>query len=129
PAQQALARFNQYARTKFDVKLASLDAIDALKTKPARICPLICEHGFRADGETCVKITCKAGYEVGSDNSCERVEPKKPKDKPAVAAKPATSAPGTGPAPMNCRNVNAAAAAGGASLEPRPRCADLAPPK
>jgi len=36
-----------------------------------RICPLICETGYRADGDRCVKITCRAGYELNDDRSCE----------------------------------------------------------
>jgi hypothetical protein len=61
-----------------DVKVASADALDAVKSKPARICPLICDHGFRVDGERCMKITCRPGYEVGDDNTCEKIEVKKP---------------------------------------------------
>jgi len=30
-SQRSLAQFNRYAKTKFDVKLASLDALDAIK--------------------------------------------------------------------------------------------------
>src|ERR1700676_693561 len=59
-AQKSLSLFNKNAGMKFDVKIASLDALDAVRSKAARICPLICEHGYKADGERCVKITCKA---------------------------------------------------------------------
>lgn len=89
PSQRALELFNKRAAMKLDVKLASLDAVDVVKGKTDRVCPLICEHGFRADGEACVKIACKAGYQVGGDNTCEKIEPKRPREKPAVAAKPA----------------------------------------
>ncbi|MDA9508997.1 caspase (peptidase) [Bradyrhizobium sp. CCBAU 11386] len=77
-AQRSLTLFNKYAGTKFDVKLASVDALDALKTKPGRVCPLVCNFGFKADGDQCVKITCRAGYRVGDDNECEKVQEKKP---------------------------------------------------
>jgi hypothetical protein len=60
------------------VKVASLDTLDAIKAKSARICPLACEQGFKADGERCTKITCGPGYEVGDDNTCEKIEVKKP---------------------------------------------------
>lgn len=63
---------------KLDVKIASVDALDAVRAKPGRICPLICDHGFKADGDRCTKITCRAGYEVGDDNTCEKIEVKKP---------------------------------------------------
>jgi uncharacterized caspase-like protein len=78
-SQKSLALFNKYAGMKLDVKVASLDALDAIKLKPARICPLICEHGFKADGERCVAIICGAGSSLNDDNECE-----KRRDKPAV---------------------------------------------
>jgi hypothetical protein len=43
-----------------------------------RVCPLICKHGFKVDGDDCVKIVCDSGMEVGDDNTCERVVTKKP---------------------------------------------------
>jgi hypothetical protein len=78
PSQRSLSTFNKYAGTKFDTKLASLEALDAIKAKPGRVCPLICEHGLRASADTCVKITCRAGYRVNDDNECEKVQDKKP---------------------------------------------------
>ncbi|WGD55697.1 caspase family protein [Bradyrhizobium sp. CB1650] len=77
-SQRSLTLFNKYAGTKFDVKLASIDALDALKAKPGRVCPLVCNFGFKADGDQCVKITCRAGYRVGDDNECEKIQEKKP---------------------------------------------------
>jgi len=89
-AQKALALFNRHAGMKLEVKVASLDALDAVKLKPARICPLTCDRGFKADGERCIKITCRAGYEPGDDNECEKIETRKP---PQPAAKREGSAP------------------------------------
>ncbi|QWG20790.1 caspase family protein [Bradyrhizobium sediminis] len=77
-SQKALDLFNKHAGVKLDVKIASVDALDAVKGKTARVCPLICEHGFRADGDRCTKITCRAGYEIGDDNTCEKIEVGKP---------------------------------------------------
>jgi uncharacterized caspase-like protein len=77
-SQRSLALFNRHARTKLDVKLASLDALDAIKLKPARVCPLICEHGFRADGERCSKIVCVEGSFLNDDNQCEKRRARKP---------------------------------------------------
>ena len=83
-AQKAMELFNRNAGMKLDVKVASADSLDAVKSKQGRICPLICEHGYKADGERCTRITCRAGYEVGDDNTCEKVEVKK-KPVPPVA--------------------------------------------
>nr|WP_256468890.1 caspase family protein [Bradyrhizobium sp. 76] len=77
-SQRSLSNFNKYAGTKFDSKLASFDALDAIKAKPGRVCPLVCDRGFRADGDTCTKIACRVGYRINDDNECEKVQDKKP---------------------------------------------------
>lgn len=77
-AQKALDLFNKHAGVKLDVKTASVDALDAVKAKSSRVCPLVCDYGFKADGDRCTKITCRAGYELGDDNTCEKIEVKKP---------------------------------------------------
>ena len=63
---------------KLDVKTASIDALDAVKGKTGRICPLVCDTGFKADGDRCVKVTCRSGYRINDDGECEKVEAKKP---------------------------------------------------
>ncbi|KQT12839.1 MAG: caspase family protein [Bradyrhizobium sp.] len=83
-AQRSLSQFNRYAGTKLDVKVASTDALDAVKSKPSRVCPLVCEHGFKADGDKCTKIVCRQGYAVNDDNECEKQRAAKPA-KPASA--------------------------------------------
>jgi hypothetical protein len=102
-AQKSLALFNKHAGMKLEVKVASLDALDAIKSKSVRICPLVCDDGFRADGERCVKITCAPGTVLNEDNECERkrekptAEPRRKRDEPerpraqAEAAKPQSS--------------------------------------
>lgn len=77
-SQRSLTLFNKYAGTKLDARLASFDALDAIKAKPGRVCPLVCDHGFRADGDACVKITCRAGSRVNDDNECEKIPERKP---------------------------------------------------
>ena len=77
-SQRSLTLFNKYAGTKFDAKLASFDALDAIKAKQGRVCPLVCDRGFKAAGDACVKIACRAGYRVNDDNECEKVQDKKP---------------------------------------------------
>ncbi|MBR0793188.1 caspase family protein [Bradyrhizobium manausense] len=77
-SQRSLTLFNKYAGTKLNTTLASSDALDAIKAKPGRVCPLVCDHGFKADGDACVKIACRAGYRVNDDNECEKIQDKKP---------------------------------------------------
>ncbi len=77
-SQRSLTLFNRYAGTKLDVKLASLDTLDAIKLKPARVCPLLCEHGFKPDGDHCSKIVCAEGSFLNDDNECEKRRAKTP---------------------------------------------------
>ena len=77
-SQRSLSLFNRYAGTKFDVKLASTDALDAIKLKSSRICPLVCDHGFKADGDRCSKIVCAEGSFLNDDNECEKRRAKTP---------------------------------------------------
>jgi uncharacterized caspase-like protein len=71
-SKKALELFNKHAETRFDVKLASLDALDAVRSRPDRVCPLICAKGQRAEGDRCVQIGCESGYFLNSRGSCER---------------------------------------------------------
>src|SRR5260221_12850628 len=48
-SQRAVDLFNKHAGTKLEVKTANADALDAVKGKTGRICPLACESGYRAD--------------------------------------------------------------------------------
>jgi hypothetical protein len=77
-SQRSLSLFNRYAKTKFDTKLASTDALDTIKSKTARVCPLVCEHGFKVEGDACVKIVCAEGSFLNDDNECEKRREKKP---------------------------------------------------
>jgi hypothetical protein len=77
-AQKSLDLFNKSARTKFDVKIASIDALDAVRARQGRVCPLVCDRGYKVDGDSCTKINCKPGFELSDDNGCERIEVKKP---------------------------------------------------
>jgi hypothetical protein len=73
-SQRALASFNRSAGTRFEVKVASADALDAVRGKRGRICPLVCESGSKAVGEKCVAVACKPGFTRDEDNVCRRSE-------------------------------------------------------
>ena len=70
-AQQSLQLFNRNAGTKLDIKVASLEALETVRGKTARVCPL----------------NCRAGYEMGDDGACRRIEVKKPA-KPVASVTP-----------------------------------------
>ena len=71
-SRKALLLFNKSAQTTFDIKLASLDALDAVRSKAVRVCPLICGKGQRADGDRCIQIGCNSGFFLNSSGSCEK---------------------------------------------------------
>lgn len=104
-SQRSLEEFNKKAGLKLDVKVASIDALDAVRSRNGRICPLVCERGYRADGEKCVEIVCKAGFKVGDNNSCEKVKldsqkptaNREPKERQRTVSEPAVRPKPPGP--------------------------------
>jgi uncharacterized caspase-like protein len=87
-SRKALELFNRNAHTEFDVKVASLDALDAVRGKPDRVCPLVCARGERAEGDRCVEIGCAHGYFLNSSGSCEK------RPEPAPRARTVRRGPG-----------------------------------
>jgi len=83
-SRKALDLFNKNAKTQFDVKLASLDALDAVRNKPDRVCPLICGKAQRTEGDRCVQIGCSSGYFLNSSGSCEKRHEPSPKARTAT---------------------------------------------
>lgn len=60
--RRAVETFNKSAGTKIDARLASLDAVDTIKAKTSRVCPVVCKEDF----------------EAADDNTCERIIRKRP---------------------------------------------------
>jgi len=106
-SRRALDAFNKNAGSTVDSKSASLDALDAVRQKQTRVCPLECGRGQKVDGEKCVAITCEAGYSVGDSGNCEpskgktatRTPPSQKRD-----AAPRTPAPSSGAAAARAGN-------------------------
>ncbi|MGO8908164.1 MAG: caspase family protein [Bradyrhizobium sp.] len=94
-SRKALELFNKNAKTQFDIKLASLDALDAVRNKPDRVCPLICAKGQRAEGDRCVQIGCGSGTFLNSSGSCEKRREPAPRARTATypSARPRYPAP------------------------------------
>lgn len=93
-ARQALERFNKHANLRLETRVASLDALDAVKSKPSRVCPLVCERGYRADGESCVSVICKKGYAVDDDGNCEKEKTRSIRSEQNSDSKPSKSGGG-----------------------------------
>ncbi|HMM92917.1 caspase family protein [Bradyrhizobium sp.] len=77
-SQRSLTQFNRYAGTRLDTRVASVDTLDTIKLKSSRVCPLVCEHGFKAEGDRCTRIVCAEGSYLNDDNECEKRRAKKP---------------------------------------------------
>jgi uncharacterized caspase-like protein len=71
-SRRSLSQFNRRAGTRLDTDAASADALEAIKRKEGRVCPLVCPHGFEADGDHCSKIVCASGSFLNDDNECEK---------------------------------------------------------
>jgi uncharacterized caspase-like protein len=90
-SQRSLSSFNRNAGMKLDVKAASADTLDAIKQKQSRVCPLVCQHGYKADGDRCSKIACADGSFLNDDNECEKHRANKPvakRDRPEATQIP-----------------------------------------
>jgi uncharacterized caspase-like protein len=99
-SQKALGGFNKNAGTKFDLKIASIDALDAVRTKTERVCPLVCGKGQRGVGERCVQITCESDFTLDASGTCR----KQPVKQPVIPEKRRAIAhqePSVRPAPAN----------------------------
>jgi uncharacterized caspase-like protein len=84
-SQKALDGFNKYAGAKFDIGVASLDALDAVRARPQRICPLICSKGQKPVGDRCVQIVCESNFMLDSEGVC-RKRPD-PTEKPRITSR------------------------------------------
>lgn len=90
-SRRSLALFNRHAGTRLDIKLASLDTLDTIKSMQGRVCPLTCERGFKVDGDSCVKVNCRSGLQPDDDGTCmptksERQAPEKRDTRPPQTA-------------------------------------------
>jgi uncharacterized caspase-like protein len=84
-SQKALDGFNKYAGTKLDIKLASLDALDAVRSKPDRVCPLVCGKREKVTGDRCSQIVCESNFVLDPEGICRRRPD--PPQKPVAASR------------------------------------------
>ena len=54
-SKRALESFNKYAGTNLMVNVASIEALETVKARKERICPLVCKTGYFAKGDSCVR--------------------------------------------------------------------------
>jgi uncharacterized caspase-like protein len=80
----AMEEFNKREKASFEVKVASLGALDAVKQQKTRVCPLVCGKGFKAEEDRCVAIACGHG-QVRNKATGECAQQPKAAAAPAVA--------------------------------------------
>ena len=110
-SRKALDLFNKNAHTQFDVKVASLDALDTVRGKTDRVCPLVCAKGQNEDGDRCVQISCGSGSFLNSSGACEKRPDPAPKPhtadrEPAAPRRAAPSGGGGGGGGGKCFSFN-----------------------
>jgi uncharacterized caspase-like protein len=97
-SSKSLQQFNQNAGTKFNVKVASLDALDAVRSKTMRVCPLVCAKGQKAEDDKCVQISCDAGFSLSPQGVCRKNPPPAPAPAKTVSRQQQPSAAPAAPA-------------------------------
>jgi hypothetical protein len=113
-SRHSLALFNTFAGTKFDLKLASQDALDGIKAKPSRVCPLVCDYGFKVEDDHCVKINCGSGFILNRNNECEKEAKQK---QPSAKREEKFPESNNGASPAGGSSAAAAAAGGGCDYD------------
>jgi uncharacterized caspase-like protein len=109
-SQKALDSFNKHAGTKFDIKVASLGALDAVRATSDRVCPLICGNGQKLSGDRCTPIVCESNFVLDSKGVCRRRPDPAPKPKAVSRQEPRARVQ---PSPPGQNRPSAPADAGG----------------
>jgi Caspase domain len=130
-AQKSLELFNKHTGMKLDVRVASLDTLEAVKSRPARTCPLVCDLGYKSEGEACVKIGCPPDLVPNSYGECEKARERaksshREADPPASArsGRPEQRPSAEKPAPtgLSCTRMMGKCGAVCAAVTGRPNC-------
>ncbi|MDQ4061230.1 MAG: caspase family protein [Pseudomonadota bacterium] len=77
-SRSALRQFNRYARLNLEAETPDMSAVDIVKAQRVRICPLVCDPGYEAKGNDCVRKTCAAGFVLDQDGDCVRRQAPRP---------------------------------------------------
>lgn len=90
--RSAMETFNRETKLSFETTAATMAALDAMKMRNGRICPLVCSPLENKVGDQCVAKTCPSGQDLNSSGICftpKKAEPTKivreKKEKPAKA--------------------------------------------
>ncbi len=79
--KNALSKFNKYAKLQVPTGKPSMDAINVIRAKRQRVCPLVCGVRHRIDDNQCVRKTCRKGQELNKRGKCIKLVVKKTSSK------------------------------------------------
>src|SRR5882672_679520 len=86
-SRAAVGRFNRHAKTSLDPDEPSSAMMSALRSHGARVCPLACAPGTRAQGDTCVAIERAQPRNRKAERKAERIAARHPQ--PEIRRPPA----------------------------------------
>jgi hypothetical protein len=98
PSKDAVAKFNRYAHVKLSANEPSSELISALRQHEERVCPLICQRGYRASANNCVAVEREPVPSKKERRAQERREHAKASARASAEPKPAPRAPTLKPA-------------------------------
>ena len=95
-AKKALADLGRASKRAFPQEPGA-DLVAALAKEEGRVCPLVCQRGFVAKGESCVEVVCAEGEVKNSKGVCvaapvARPKPQRP-ERPVVRRPPPQERP------------------------------------
>lgn len=98
-SRNALAKFNRFAHAKLSADEPTSDLISSLRSYDERVCPMVCQRGYRADGDNCVAIERERGPSARERRAQERLERRERARANARASAEPSSTPHTTPRP------------------------------
>lgn len=69
-SQQAMKNYNRSASANHDALSASMAALEEIRAKSSRVCPLTCRIGYKPEGATCTAIGCPSGQVANAAGVC-----------------------------------------------------------
>lgn len=98
--KEAVRLFNKHARTKLGADEPSMTLMTALREHDDRVCPLQCERGFQARGNTCVAVQREPAKSKKKHAERTRAVERRPPPRRQQVAPPPPPPPPQAAAPM-----------------------------
>jgi hypothetical protein len=90
-ARRALANFSRHGAVRYSSNSPTQDLLDDLRSKPGRVCPLVCGSRYNAVGKRCVLKSCSSGQTLNSSGICKVNAPVKTNSRVATIKRKRTT--------------------------------------